>query len=291
MHQGNIEPLFSVIIPTHARPQMLREALESVLAQTEQNWEAIVVDDASPTPVVALPDPRIRLLRNPQSLGPAGARNRGIREARGRYVAFLDDDDAWTPQRLQRAAALHEDADVVVTGTGTLGSPGSPVRSTWQRGTGSVRDWIVDATAPQVGATSVVRELCPEFDASYPAAEDLDWWLRLTIATDRVEFDDSADWLWRRHDGPRHEIGAMSRRAGRLKLMAQHAAYFRTHPRATAFSWRRIALLSLAIGKPKDALVAGTKSLLARPTKGGVVAIGKSAAALLKSLVKTLQTC
>lgn len=277
-------PLFSVIIPTHARPTMLRYALDSVLAQTESNWEAIVVDDASPSPAAVSPDPRIRLVRNSQSLGPGGARNVGLREAGGKYVAFLDDDDAWTPMRLRRAAALHENADVVVTGTGVLGAPARIGQTTWCRGNGPLHDRILDSTTPPLGATSVVRDLCPAFDVSFPAAEDLDWWLRLTSRTDRVAFDSSADWLWRRHDGPRNELGSLARRAGRIRLMKEHKAYFEKHPRAAAFSWQRIGLLSLSAGDEAEALRASMRSMLTRPSTGGAVAVGKSVACCLRKL-------
>lgn len=265
-------PLFSVIIPTHDRQRMLDEAVASVSAQGCADWELIIVDDASPTPATVPDDPRIRVLRHERSLGPTGARNRGMQAARGRYLAFLDDDDAWTPQRLERARDAHNRADVVVCAPGLLGSTHA---GAWHQGTGSVRDWILDGTNPNVGATSVRRDLCPPFDPRYPASEDLDWWLRLTERTDRVVYLATPDWLWRRHTGARHGVGTERRREGQLMLLRDHSAYFGTHPRARAFRWRRIGLLSLDLGERRAALVAGIRSLGASPSLGALRLLAK----------------
>jgi glycosyltransferase involved in cell wall biosynthesis len=101
-------PLFTVILPCRGREALLRRALRSVAAQTVSDWEAVVVDDASATPlapvVEAFGDPRMRCLRLDRNLGPGGAREAGLTVARGRFVAFLDSDDLWRPRTL----ATHE---------------------------------------------------------------------------------------------------------------------------------------------------------------------------------------
>src|SRR5688572_26204040 len=94
-------PLFSVVIPTYARPEFLRLALQSVLAQTVQDFEALVVDDGAPGTVQLPNDRRLRLVRRSSNGGPAAARNTGLALARGQYVTFLDDDDLFTPDRLE----------------------------------------------------------------------------------------------------------------------------------------------------------------------------------------------
>ncbi|MGH2727704.1 MAG: glycosyltransferase family 2 protein, partial [Actinomycetota bacterium] len=93
-------PLVSVIVTTYERQAMLGEAIASVLAQTIQDFEIVVVDDASPTPATAPADPRIRVVRRETNGGEPAARNSGLDAARGRYVAFLDDDDRYVPERL-----------------------------------------------------------------------------------------------------------------------------------------------------------------------------------------------
>lgn len=98
-------PKVSVVIPTCNRPELLTRAVRSVLAQTYQDIEIIVVDDGvkecAEGVVTTFGDPRIRYLKNETSLGGGGARNRGIVEAQGEYVAFLDDDDEWLPEKLR----------------------------------------------------------------------------------------------------------------------------------------------------------------------------------------------
>lgn len=107
-------PRVSVIIPFHNEAATLGGALDSVAAQTVPDWEAVLVDDASTdagtelAAARAAADPRFRLLRLPQNGGVAAARNAGIAAARGRFIAFLDADDLWLPQKLARQLPVLE---------------------------------------------------------------------------------------------------------------------------------------------------------------------------------------
>jgi glycosyltransferase involved in cell wall biosynthesis len=98
-------PYVSVIVPTFDRPAFLQAAIRSVLNQTFSNLEAVVVDDGSASDLAplldAFNDGRIRYLRHESNRGEAAARNTGILNARGDYLAFLDDDDEWRPDKLQ----------------------------------------------------------------------------------------------------------------------------------------------------------------------------------------------
>jgi glycosyltransferase involved in cell wall biosynthesis len=102
-------PAVSVVIPTYNQPTLLTEAVRSVLAQTFQDFEVVVVDDGctddTADRIGALGDARVRLVRQPNG-GVGAARNRGIDEARGRYLAFLDHDDWWLPQKLATQVAF-----------------------------------------------------------------------------------------------------------------------------------------------------------------------------------------
>ena len=102
--------MISVVLPTHNRAHFLPGAIQSVLRQSYQNFELIVVDDAStdetPDVMRTFSDERLRYIRLPTNRGPSGARNAGIREARADLIAFLDDDDEYYPQMLERAWAL-----------------------------------------------------------------------------------------------------------------------------------------------------------------------------------------
>lgn len=99
-------PKISVVIPFHNSETTLGKTLDSLVSQTMPDWEAILIDDASTDAGVVLvqeratKDPRLRLIQSTQQLGPARARNLGINNARARYVAFLDSDDLWFPDKL-----------------------------------------------------------------------------------------------------------------------------------------------------------------------------------------------
>jgi glycosyltransferase involved in cell wall biosynthesis len=98
--------LVSVIIPTHNRRKLLKRAVDSVLRQTYQHFEIIIVDDASTDDTEqevrswCMSESRICYIRNEKNIGAAAARNRGVGAATGSYVCFLDDDDEWLPSKL-----------------------------------------------------------------------------------------------------------------------------------------------------------------------------------------------
>lgn len=104
--------LVSVVIPSYNRSDVIGRAVTSVLAQSHQNFEVIVVDDASSdgeclkTALAACRDPRIRLIRHEENKGGAAARNTGVADARGEIIAFLDSDDEWLPCKLEKQLHL-----------------------------------------------------------------------------------------------------------------------------------------------------------------------------------------
>ena len=104
--------LVSIIMPAYNCDRFIREAINSVLAQTYTAWELLIVDDCSTdntTDIVGqYTDPRIHYLRNEQNMGAALTRNRALREAKGRYIAFLDSDDLWLPEKLEKQIAFME---------------------------------------------------------------------------------------------------------------------------------------------------------------------------------------
>lgn len=99
-------PWVTVIIPVYNNFQDARNAVLSVITQSFGNFELVIVDDASsrniPDSSDLPPDERVRLVRLPENKGPAGARNEGIRQAKGEYIAFLDADDVWHQDKLAR---------------------------------------------------------------------------------------------------------------------------------------------------------------------------------------------
>ena len=99
--------LVSVVMPSYNTALFIAYSIQSVIAQTYQNWELIIVDDCSTddTDAVIIPflsDHRIRYLKNRKNVGAAESRNRALREAKGKWIAFLDSDDLWMPDKLEK---------------------------------------------------------------------------------------------------------------------------------------------------------------------------------------------
>lgn len=98
--------LVSIIMPSYNTEDYIAASIESVLAQTYENWELLIVDDCSKDNtdgvVARFTDPRIRYFKNEKNSGAAVSRNRALREARGRWIAFLDSDDLWEPEKLSK---------------------------------------------------------------------------------------------------------------------------------------------------------------------------------------------
>ncbi len=114
-------PLVSVVMPTYNAEAYILSAVESVLNQTVTNIELIIIDDHSTDGTrellqsAARKDPRVQVLQNEENIGAAQSRNRAFQAVRGQYVALLDSDDLWRPEKLERQLALarETDADII----------------------------------------------------------------------------------------------------------------------------------------------------------------------------------
>ena len=112
-----VDGLVSIIMPSWNTGKFIGESIQSVLNQTYKNWELIIVDDCSTDNtdeiMASFNDERIRYFRNEKSSGAALTRNRAIREARGEWIAFLDSDDLWMPQKLEYQIKFMQKNDLV----------------------------------------------------------------------------------------------------------------------------------------------------------------------------------
>ena len=185
------DPLVSVVIPAFNRAATIERSVRSVLTQDYRTLELIVVDDASTDGTAdvlsSCTDPRLRIVRQPMNGGAAAARNRGIREARGSFVAFLDSDDEWLPGKLARQMELFARADgqlgVVCTGLERV-SAGQEKTIICPEHEGMIYSAMLECNV-LVGAadTAVVRraalDMIGGFDTQLPAIEDYDFFLRI----------------------------------------------------------------------------------------------------------------
>jgi glycosyltransferase involved in cell wall biosynthesis len=182
-------PLVSVVVPSHNRVRLLRRTLQSILAQHLTDLEIVVVDDGSTdeTPLIANgADTRIVVIRNQEPGGVSAARNRGIAAARGDWIAFCDDDDLWSPDKLSRQlmAAERAEAGWVYSGDVNIddtlrvlsgGPPNDP-----QDVMALLPRWNPIASGgSNVVVRSKVLSAVGGFDPTLRRTEDWDLWIRL----------------------------------------------------------------------------------------------------------------
>jgi len=111
--------LVSIIMPTYNCGRFIRESIDSVLSQTYTAWELLIVDDCSTDDtadiVSSYADARIHYMRNEHNMGAALTRNKALREAKGQYIAFLDSDDLWVPEKLEKQIAFMQHNKIVMS--------------------------------------------------------------------------------------------------------------------------------------------------------------------------------
>jgi len=255
---GASRPRISVIIPTHNRPAPLARAISSVRSQTWTDYEILVVDDGSNDPVAmaldGFPDARLRLLAHPCRRGAAAARNTGLRAARGDYVAFLDDDDEWVPQKLERQlaqfTAAPADTGLVYSGAQIVSDRSGQVVLTRVPYPPAVQ--FVDLLGATVFSTStpLIRRACfaasGPFDESLPGLQDRDLWLRIAR---HFRFAFIPEALTIRHIHGRQISTTLALKvAAAERMLAKYHADLSRHPPLLARQLARLAMLYFADG-------------------------------------------
>jgi glycosyltransferase involved in cell wall biosynthesis len=206
-----INPTVSIIVPTYNRASYVKEAIRSALVQTFPDLEVIIVDDGSTDNtfevVKRFNDPRIRFIYQPNS-GRSTARNRGMEAARGEYIALLDDDDLFLPEKLDKQISYlesHKDIDLVAVGARIIDGQGNP--------TGIIFPWENQPeltlknclyACPLLTCSVVFRRKSLEcldhwFDKNISLGEDKDFFLRMLIAGCRMSWIKEILCLYRIH--------------------------------------------------------------------------------------------
>jgi glycosyltransferase involved in cell wall biosynthesis len=188
-------PLVTVIMPAYNVAQYLREAVESVVAQTYRDWELVIVDDGSTDETGAIAreclklDGRIRLVRQ-ENRGLAGARNTALRVGRGEFFALLDSDDVWDPEFLEsqmEVFARYPETALVSGSARFLGGArdGEPARPLMPGASVLTLEQMIGDEAAVFIMTTFRREVVDTigmFDATKRRSEDWDFWLRAVSA-------------------------------------------------------------------------------------------------------------
>jgi glycosyltransferase involved in cell wall biosynthesis len=228
----NNSPLVSIVIPTYNHAPMLQRALATVVEQTYQNWNAIIVNNFSTDNtfevVAAFNDPRIQCV-NFRNNGVIGAsRNEGIALATGKYVAFLDSDDTWFPTKLEKCVEILESGSDLVchaefwideSGKSRLVAYGPSEAATHH-------NLIYKGNRISTSATVVRATLLNEvhgFDVSPEliSTEDYDLWIRLAAKSDKFAFISEPLGEYHRHD---NNVSANIEKhlAAELALLTKH---------------------------------------------------------------------
>ena len=192
-------PLVSIIIPTYNRANFLRLTLESIANQTYQNVEVCVVDDGTPSQenrLLCEQYEKVQYIKIENTGGPAKPRNEGIKLAKGKYLAFVDDDDIWLPTKLEvQVAILEQNLDFglvhgcceIIDGKGILqnriiGRPGTPDVKHGDVKMRMMGNWTV--MMPTSFVRKVIVDRIGYFNEEMPAAgEDVEFWTRCSFET------------------------------------------------------------------------------------------------------------
>ncbi len=250
-------PTVSVVIPTLDRGVLLRRCLASVFAQTFSDLEIIVVDDGSTTPVdgVALGDMPVHVLRHATRRGASAARNTGLAAASGEFIAFLDDDDEWHPDKL----ALQVRALRDMGPTAVLAYCGYELTLTQRRMVlETFTPEVFPLTAPDFlhrtyfGCSmplirgSALRAV-GGFDVRLAGMQDRDLWLRLAA---HGHFVPVPKILVTCHvHGPSISTNVRVKIRAKHDFWTKHAGSLAADPRACARHWRRLAMLYFSSGE------------------------------------------
>jgi glycosyltransferase involved in cell wall biosynthesis len=203
-------PDVSVIIPTYNHANFLREALQSVVTQSFQNWEAIVVnnysDDDTISVIESFADPRIRLENFHNKGVIAASRNQGIKLSRGRYLAFLDSDDKWYPEKLKQCLPfLESGADLISHGLLRIGEASGNLYCGPQ--SKATYDSLLDKGNCITPSATVVRKNlvesvgCYSESATIVTSEDYHLWIKLARSGIKMQFTTEILGEYRIHTG------------------------------------------------------------------------------------------
>jgi len=255
--------LVSVIIPVYNRVALLSRAIRSVLAQTYQHFEIIVVDDASCEDVAgcvnAFKDPRIRYIRHEINRGVAAAWNTGLRESKGRFIAFLDSDDEWMPQKLERQVfSLTKDPSYGLAYTSVIlvNDSGNPIKTIKATASGYIyrpllrKNFI--GTMSSVVVTKQAASDAGPFDERLTYRADYDFYVRL-CRNYRVKALKTPLTIQYVHSGPRLSKNYDLRISSYNLFLQIHHQELIKNPSAYARQLYGLAKLYLKIGEAEEA--------------------------------------
>jgi glycosyltransferase involved in cell wall biosynthesis len=274
------QPDVTVVIPTRDRPAFLARAIVSALGQTFDDLEVLVVEDGSEVPFVPKGDARVRVIRSDRSRGVCEARNRGLAEARGRWITFLDDDDELLPDmvevsRKEAAASSLPTPVAVLSGVHVVDQDGHAVEDWYAVSQPRGARYFLEPAGPNgryrsersLFAPTTVMRAIGGWDASLPASEDKDLFLRLNAicslqAVPRL--------LYRKtiHRGVKLTSDPLAFAVGLSRTIEKHRTLLRSYPHRYAHLLGSMAMYDLRAGRWRSAVAATSRAVLMEPLRG-----------------------
>jgi glycosyltransferase involved in cell wall biosynthesis len=260
-------PLLSIIIPTYNRPHLLLSAVQSALEQTIDDFEVVVVDDASPDPVNLPEHPRLRIVRQLANRGVVVARNVGAKSARGRWITYLDDDDRLLPHMAQVSLDALTNTTLpspvaLLSGMEVVDGDGNVIQTrlppTLPRG----KHFFLEEIKPGLSFLSkqtlvVERKVLLSiggYDETLKTREHTEMFLRLNPVCSILGLP-IVTYRQLRHSDPRLSRDPSRRQVDFDRLIRKHESLFRSHPKTFANFVYEHAMMSYSVGQQQAALL------------------------------------
>lgn len=244
MTDNHSAPLFSIVIPAYNAQRYLPLTLESIFRQTVQDFEIVVVNDGStdgtPEMLQGIPDPRLRVITR-ENGGECVARNHGLREARSKYIAFLDSDDVWLPNHLEQALGFMEAHPDIAWFSSTMKTvediaPEDIRPADCSRERLCAVNWYLEGAAHTLPSTVTVRREVIQryphlFAEGYKMFGDNIGWCQLAKRHPMVGLSDTPTVLyrfWQGNASTTHNVSPHGVRSEAVKMaLAKHAEFYR----------------------------------------------------------------
>jgi glycosyltransferase involved in cell wall biosynthesis len=262
-------PKISVIIPTCNRAHLIDGAIKSVLDQTFQDFELIVVDDGSKDNTEEIikrfqqEDSRIRYIRHDLNKGGNAARNTGLRNAKGEYVAFLDSDDSWLPTKLEKQLFVFEHSHdpklgFVYCGASYFGDQGEHLKEQVARQEGAVFLKVLGANfVPGGGSSNLIKkgvfEICGVFDEAeelrWGGSQEYEMWLRIAQHYSFGYVDEILVRCWRHTGSITGRSDTISKERSSKYIFKKYEVFYAEHPEIYSIKLRHYGINYLLRGE------------------------------------------
>ncbi|TAA72296.1 glycosyltransferase family 2 protein [Planococcus salinarum] len=275
----NAGDLVSIVIPTYNRSNLLQKAISSLQTQTYQNIEIIIVDDCSSDDteevVRNMKDARIHYIKHEMNKGGSEARNTGLRQAGGKFIGFLDSDDQWLPEKLEKQLSLFKknpSAGVVYTGVQVVNGD-KVIETVIPQYKGDLLPKLFEGNCLNTTSSILVKkELLIEvggFDGSLPSCQDWDLYIRLALIT-KFDFVKEPLVLFFEHDGERITTNKPTSAQGHMLIFLKYKETAKQMGNRTfqrfIFYISKI-ILKIGIGSQSKAIIKLARKVLAEGVK------------------------